>query len=305
MTTHPNGQLPPSALEETSGGRTLAKDAAASYERLSRAFEAKFGHPLKFNNGWTGYRTLAQQKTLYAQLGAKWAAYPGTSNHGWGVAGDFGLGAYSSDTWKWMNTVGRTHGWAPYTEKDWSYEPWHWHYDKAKDKHIPKPKPPVPPKPTPEPEDEVPTIKSVSTTKSNQKIGTVIAGSGDTAWTTVAFSDDGKAKTIVADPDHSFLSDVKLSLSGVPVGGTVQGRAYWVDTEGDGSEAVRGADYQIIERIGTDGNTSVDWVQVGGKRTPIKGKESARVRVEIQAIVPKGFKGTVNVKSARAISQVF
>jgi|GEM_PF-6286841 len=134
MTAATNGALPAALLATTTGGKRLSIPAAASYERLCATFQARFGIPLRFNAGWTGYRDLAAQQLLFAQLGYPRAAVPGTSNHGLGVAADLAL-TYGSVQWQWMNTTGRTHGWRPLNERNLAFEPWHWQYSLALDQH--------------------------------------------------------------------------------------------------------------------------------------------------------------------------
>lgn len=272
MSTYKNGQLPASALTLTSGGKSLTKQAAASYERLSTAFSKRFGKILRFNTGYTGYRTYAQQVALaklYKDEPGR-AAIPGTSNHGWGLAGDFNL-IYGSDEWKWMNTEGRKYGWVPLNENNLRLEPWHWVYNETKDTKKPKPKPPV--------EDEMPTVKSYSTTATQPIVD-------PTKWQTVKFTDEGG--TSIASNPKAFQVDVKIRLSGVKVGDTVQARVYRVDAKADGTGSVRTGTYDLIERPGSSGDTFIDLSQIGGESKPATGK-SNRIRVEI--VVPtKGAK---------------
>lgn len=130
-----NGRLPDAYLVTTSGGKRLTVAAGASYERLSAEHQKAFGEPLRFNSGITGYRDYDEQVYLFQLYGYPRAAIPGTSNHGWGLAGDFAL-VYDSARWRWMNTVGREHGWRPLNEKRLDFEPWHWVYHLALDQHL-------------------------------------------------------------------------------------------------------------------------------------------------------------------------
>lgn len=89
-----NGRLPasrlralPSYLDTPSlaGVRTLASVAADQFVRMDAAYHAATGGRITVNEG---YRPLAWQKYWYGQYGAPRAAYPGTSNHGMGLAVD-------------------------------------------------------------------------------------------------------------------------------------------------------------------------------------------------------------------------
>jgi hypothetical protein len=133
-----NGQLPASVLVKTSDGEFLNKSAAASYERLNHEFVRKFGKRLGITSG---YRPISKQVALYKSMGYPAAAIPGTSNHGLGVACDFGSGVsiYGSPEHKWMDTVGRRHGWIPLWESLGKsrnlFEPWHWVHVPSKDRY--------------------------------------------------------------------------------------------------------------------------------------------------------------------------
>lgn len=133
-----NGKLPASLLVKTSAGALLVAHAAASYERLNHEFTKKFGKRLTITSG---YRTYAKQVELFRALGYPRANYPGKSNHGFGIACDFGAGVavYGSAEHRWMDTVGRRHGWIPLWESEGlarsTFEPWHWVHVPAKDRY--------------------------------------------------------------------------------------------------------------------------------------------------------------------------
>src|SRR6185312_10258425 len=82
-----NGQLPIAALCPLwdAPGMMLQKSAASSFNRMSQAYAAAFGTPLCVTSS---YRTYQRQVELYASMPAGYAAVPGTSNHGWGLAVD-------------------------------------------------------------------------------------------------------------------------------------------------------------------------------------------------------------------------
>lgn len=128
------------------------------------------------------------------------------------------------------------------------------------------PKPPV--------EDDMPTVKNYSTTVP-QPI------KDPTKWQTVKFTDEGG--TSIASNPKGFTVDVKIRLSGVKVGDTIQARVYRVDAK-DGATTVRTGTYDLVERPGTSGDTFIDLIQIGGEQKPDKPGFSNRIRVEI--VVP-------------------
>lgn len=71
------------------------------------------------------YRSYDQQVTLAAQKGLTknggWAAVPGTSEHGWGLAIDVDV---DSSGMAWLKAHGAEYGWVQLTPR----EPWHWEY---------------------------------------------------------------------------------------------------------------------------------------------------------------------------------
>jgi len=121
----------------------LRADAAASINRLARDFNAHFGRALFLTDA---YRTLAVQVSL-KRIKGKFAATPGTSNHGWGMAIDVAsrVNIDSSDEHRWFEQNAPRYGWVnptwasdsnPYNGQ---YEPWHWEYKPELDS---KPEPP-------------------------------------------------------------------------------------------------------------------------------------------------------------------
>jgi len=144
-----NGQFPDTLLTYLGWPEAdhlrLTPDAATSLNRLAVAFEEHFGKPLYLSDA---YRTLAEQKRLKITKGA-FAAQPGTSNHGWGLAIDMAsrINVDSSDEHKWMEDNGPYYGWInPWWATDrirtnGEYEPWHWEYHFALDRSSDEPKP--------------------------------------------------------------------------------------------------------------------------------------------------------------------
>jgi LAS superfamily LD-carboxypeptidase LdcB len=131
LTTHGNGQLPAEALCALPGNpdHELRPDAARAFVRLTQAFEEHFGSELCFTDS---YRSLGSQQAL-AQRKPGLAAVPGTSEHGWGLAIDFGCGVegYETPQHRWMKENAGRFGWGqPEWAKDGGAreEPWHWEY---------------------------------------------------------------------------------------------------------------------------------------------------------------------------------
>jgi hypothetical protein len=130
---YPNGQLPMSALCPLWGapGQMLRADAASAFNRMSKAFAGVFGSPLCVTSS---YRTYDHQAELYATMPPGYAAPPGTSNHGWGVAVDLcgGIQVDGSAEHQWLLSHAGTYNWF---HPDWAkpggagpHEPWHWEY---------------------------------------------------------------------------------------------------------------------------------------------------------------------------------
>jgi len=172
MTSHQNGRIPLDELTVTSIGVRLRADAAASIERMAPAFRREVGHALLASDGyramdgrwgqvWTfedRYTSLVSlgindrrgpwTRSSHPSLGARWwyrranaaaAAVPGTSNHGWATACDFGAGVNSAGTpaHRWMNEHGPEYGWIwpVWAQRHPTFEPWHREYDPARDQH--------------------------------------------------------------------------------------------------------------------------------------------------------------------------
>jgi hypothetical protein len=127
-----NGRLPASMLCTLwDPKRQLRSDAAVALAKLNVAYTKRFGHAICFNDA---YRSLAEQYAIKARRGG-YAARPGTSEHGWGLAVDLCDGVDdgpSSATYAWLRANAPAYGWENPT---WArsggggpYEPWHWEY---------------------------------------------------------------------------------------------------------------------------------------------------------------------------------
>ncbi|MCL1801373.1 MAG: M15 family metallopeptidase, partial [Promicromonosporaceae bacterium] len=124
-----NGRIPDAAMTNLSWqpDHQLRPDAAAQFERLNEAFRIQFGVDIHITSS---YRTFAGQVSARARHG-HWAATPGTSNHGWGVAVDLagGINRFRSEQHRWMRENAPAFGWIL---PEWAQErgnlpePWHW-----------------------------------------------------------------------------------------------------------------------------------------------------------------------------------
>jgi hypothetical protein len=298
MTQYPNGKVPAAARTVIdSAGRTLLTPTAKAWLWVVAEVNRRYGWSPQPSPGRSANRTIADQEYLFNQNyttdynnsakfdkrywpghGVYWrkkgttvaAAVPGTSNHGYAVAIDsYGLGGFAAEKYKqfadvatevgFNNSEGRSIG-----------EFWHWVHDGVT--LPPKPKPPVPV------EDDMPETKSY-TTAETQPIKT------PGTWQTVKFTDEG-GTSIAVDP-KSFTVDVKIRLSGVAEGEVVRARVFRGDWNATTETFTRTGTYDLVERVGTSGDTFIDLVQIGGHQTP-SGKNSNRVRVEVQVPTSKG-----------------
>jgi hypothetical protein len=131
-----NGRLPASALCTLWNGKeSLRADAAVDLAKLNVAHRQAFGRDICIVDG---YRTLSEQVQI-KRLRGGFAAAPGTSEHGWGLAVDLcgGSGIASTATYTWLRTNAPRYGWH---NPDWAlpggsgaYEPWHWEYFRGQD----------------------------------------------------------------------------------------------------------------------------------------------------------------------------
>jgi zinc D-Ala-D-Ala carboxypeptidase len=126
-----NGQIPATALCPIWGapGQLLRADAAAAFDKMSRAYAKEFGVPICVTDS---YRSYSQQVALYAAK-PNLAARPGTSNHGWGVAVDLcgGVQSFGTVEHSWLFTHAPLFGWfhPAWAEPTGSRpEPWHWEF---------------------------------------------------------------------------------------------------------------------------------------------------------------------------------
>lgn len=129
-----NGDIPADVLcgVAFTSGVQLRCDAAAALEELNAAYRADFGRDLDVVSS---YRSYSQQVAVKRTRGGL-AAQPGTSNHGRGVAVDFGgfggLGNFSTANYRWMKANAERFGWYhPRIMQPGGggpQEPWHWEF---------------------------------------------------------------------------------------------------------------------------------------------------------------------------------
>lgn len=84
-----NGKLPKSLLSPIPGGE-LRHDAAAAWNAMDDYIFRKHGIHIRPAGPNSSNRSIAAQQAFWRiyQNGGNVAAYPGTSNHGWGIAVD-------------------------------------------------------------------------------------------------------------------------------------------------------------------------------------------------------------------------
>ncbi|KGN29819.1 hypothetical protein N798_12470 [Knoellia flava TL1] len=130
-TNYPNGLFPTSALCPLwqAPGEMLSPRAAAAFNAMSQAYARQTGSPICVTDS---YRTLSQQYVTKAKRG-RFAARPGTSRHGLGMALDLcgGINNFGSPAHLWMKQNAPLYGWF---HPSWAGpggatpEPWHWEF---------------------------------------------------------------------------------------------------------------------------------------------------------------------------------
>lgn len=117
-----NGRIPREALDTIGiGQHRLARVAAAAF-RSMRAEAQAAGVDIGVTDSYRSYdqqADLVSRKGLYSQGG--WAAAPGTSNHGWGLALDVDVDAQGL---AWLRANAGRYGFVEAVPR----EPWHWEY---------------------------------------------------------------------------------------------------------------------------------------------------------------------------------
>lgn len=122
-----NGNVPDAALCTLPGaldadGRAQAR-AVAAYVAMNEEFRAEFGRDLTVTST---YRTFAKQQSTKASKGY-WAATPGWSNHGFGLAIDIQASPLEK---RWVQSNGPRFGWwHPLWARADGRKPENWHYE--------------------------------------------------------------------------------------------------------------------------------------------------------------------------------
>lgn len=125
-----NGRLSAEQLcKLPQSGHSLQPQAAVAFAELNTQFEVRFGTPICVSDS---YRSISSQYSVAARRGA-FAARPGTSQHGMGLALDLCPSTYrDSAKWSWLKANGPVYG---FDNPAWArrggsgmYEPWHWEY---------------------------------------------------------------------------------------------------------------------------------------------------------------------------------
>jgi len=126
---YPNGLLPKSSLcPLPQAGRELRADAAIAFADLNLSYQKQFGRQMCVTDS---YRSLASQQAVYYSRPG-FAAVPGRSNHGLGLAVDLCGGVQNSGSaqFNWLEANSKRFG---FIHPSWAYsnpfEPWHWEYD--------------------------------------------------------------------------------------------------------------------------------------------------------------------------------
>ena len=125
-----NGRLDTAHMCELWGtGHLLRADAALALARLDFGYRAHFGESLVITDSYRSYGSQVRLRNRKPGL----AARPGTSEHGWGLAVDFGGGVEAADEhYRWLLENAPAYGWdnPAWARKGASsrYEPWHFEY---------------------------------------------------------------------------------------------------------------------------------------------------------------------------------
>lgn len=126
-----NGRIPGSGLCPllAAPGESLRPAAAAAFNAMSAAYLRDTGKPLCVTDS---YRSYAEQVVVKVQRGG-WAATPGSSKHGLGLAVDLcgGVDSFGTAAHLWMLQNAPSYGWF---HPGWAEptgalpEPWHWEF---------------------------------------------------------------------------------------------------------------------------------------------------------------------------------
>jgi LAS superfamily LD-carboxypeptidase LdcB len=128
---YPNGQLPASALCPlfATAGDSLRREAAMAFNAMSNAYQQQSGSALCVADS---YRSYSEQVAIKLERPG-FAATPGTSQHGLGLALDLcgGVQDFSAPAHLWMQRNAPLYGWfhPAWAEPSGALpEPWHWEF---------------------------------------------------------------------------------------------------------------------------------------------------------------------------------
>jgi LAS superfamily LD-carboxypeptidase LdcB len=115
------------------GDASLYAPAAEAFRKMNAAFRAARGHDLVVNDSYRNYEgQVAAKADATAKGRPLFAATPGKSKHGWGLALDLGGGMQSFDSgdYKWMKANAIKFGFnhPDFADDANTREPWHWEY---------------------------------------------------------------------------------------------------------------------------------------------------------------------------------
>jgi hypothetical protein len=126
-----NGQWPARALCAlyAAPGQRLRRAAALTFNAMSIAYQRQTGSALCVTDS---YRSYSEQVAVKRKRG-RFAATPGTSEHGFGLAVDLcgGVQSFASPAHLWMKRNGPLYGWfhPAWAEPSGTLpEPWHWEF---------------------------------------------------------------------------------------------------------------------------------------------------------------------------------
>lgn len=256
-------------------------DAADSIQRaISRG-----GMPQEVNDG---LRNLSEQKTLFnenytpdyqasSKLDRRWyegrpyyrrspyryyvaVAVPGTSNHGTGVAADFGHRARA-----WMFKNGAYYGWTnpAWAKRRATFEPWHWEYNSRNDK------------------SKGLWADMPSRNYFNRTTDQALAPG---KWTTVRINNKGYVSSVTGAKATSAATWVQIS--GIPEGEQFQIRQYIVEynDKSNSSKRINILERSLSEHVGTAGTSFA-------KTTVMTGMTNGSQRLRAEVWVPSAVKG--------------
>ncbi|MCW2972850.1 MAG: peptidase and DD-carboxypeptidase VanY/endolysin [Thermoleophilia bacterium] len=119
------GDVGPNPPGQYAGPLQVVQGGARACPRVADAFNvmaAAASHDGVGLAATSGFRTFAEQAVLYAQLGPRLAAAPGTSRHHDATEFDIAVGPAGSPIHRWLVAHGPGHGFI----QRYSWEPWHW-----------------------------------------------------------------------------------------------------------------------------------------------------------------------------------